>query len=101
MVHIRDIVRLAVGREGSPGRQPDWMVLGLHGSYPTHASGGALSVLRREERFEQFTGRLERLGHLPWLTGALVRVGDSKAGLSYSRAMRHAPGRPGRTANID
>ena len=93
MVHIRDIVRLAVGRDGSPGRQPDWMVLDLHGSYPTHASGGALSMLRREESFEQFTGRLERLAQLPWLTGVLVRVGDLKAGLATSRALGAALGR--------
>src|SRR5690625_2735390 len=93
MVHIRDIVRLAVGRDGSPGRQPDWMVLDLHGSYPTHASGGALSMLRREESFEQFTGRLERLAQLPWLTGVLVRVGDLKAGLATSRALGTALGR--------
>src|SRR5690625_6436311 len=93
MVHVREKFRLAVGRPAPKDRHPDWVVLDLHGSYPTHASGGTLGMLRREEAFEQFTARLERLAQACWLTGALVRVGEGKAGLATARALGAALGR--------
>lgn len=94
MAPFRDILRFAVGRPASTGADPDWVVLDLRGSYPTHAGGSPLTaMLQREETFEQFTERLERLAEATWLSGVLVRVGELKAGLVTARALGAALGR--------
>jgi len=82
MATLRDKARTALGRSTEdPSGQTDWLVLDLHGSYPTHASGGALmAALQRDETFEAFTERLERIAELRWLRGVLVRVGSCRGG---------------------
>ena len=94
MAPFRDILRFAVGRPASREAEPDWVVLDLRGSYPTHAAGSPLTaMLQREDTFEQFTQRLERLAGADWLSGVLVRVGELKTGLVASRAIGAALGR--------
>lgn len=61
----------------------DWIVLDLHGSYPTFDTGSPLpAMLRREESFHALSQRLAKLAAAPWLTGVLVRVGDLTTGLT-------------------
>lgn len=95
MATLRDKARTALGRSTEdPSGQTDWLVLDLHGSYPTHASGGALmAALQRDETFEAFTERLERIAELRWLRGVLVRVGELSVGLATARALGAALGR--------
>lgn len=94
MAHLREKFRLAFGHPVSTRDDPDWVVLDLRGSYPTHAPGGALAaMLQRDETFEQLTDRLDRLAGARWLTGVLVRVGELTVGLATARAIGAALGR--------
>ncbi|MBD8062234.1 signal peptide peptidase SppA [Oceanitalea stevensii] len=94
MALIPEKLRLAVSRTRAAGSAPDWVVLDLHGSYPTHApAGAAAALLQRDDTFEALTERLDRLAKADWLTGVLVRVGELKVGLSTARALGAALGR--------
>ncbi|HLS49433.1 MAG TPA: S49 family peptidase [Actinomycetaceae bacterium] len=68
----------------------DWVVLDVHGSYPTYESAGLQGLLRREESFESFTARLTKLADAPWLTGVLVRVGEVNLGPATAYAIGRA-----------
>ncbi|WP_226909685.1 S49 family peptidase [Georgenia ruanii] len=90
---LPEMVRIALGRD-SAGEGPDWVVLDLHGSYPTHrTAGGVQALLQRTETFEALAARLERLGDAGWVRGVLVRVSGFTAGLATSSAIGALLGR--------
>ncbi|WP_324651500.1 S49 family peptidase [Georgenia sp. H159] len=95
MAFLPEKLRLAVSRSnGDSHAAPDWVVLDLHGSYPTHAPAGTVqALLQRDETFEALTERLERLAEADWLSGVLVRVGELRVGLSTAHAIGAALGR--------
>ncbi|MFC7404149.1 S49 family peptidase [Georgenia alba] len=84
-------VRLAVDKDSAG---PDWVILDLHGEYPTYRSTDPVqAVVRRGESFEGLVERLEKLADAEWLRGVVVRVGDLKTGLATSRRIGLALGR--------
>ncbi len=94
MAFLPEKLRLAVGRHSDRDAAPDWVVLDLHGSYPTHAPAGAVqALLQRDESFESLAERLERLAAADWLHGVLVRVGELAVGLATARSIGAALGR--------
>lgn len=94
MALIPEKLRLAVTRSSAADAAPDWVVLDLHGSYPTHApAGAAAALLQRDDTFEALTERLDKLARADWLAGVLVRVGELQVGLSTARALGAALGR--------
>ncbi len=94
MAFLPEKLRLAVGRSSAADATPDWVVLDLHGTYPTHSSAGALqALLQRDETFESLTERLDKLAAAAWLTGVLVRVGELHVGLATAHALGAALGR--------
>ena len=88
MARLPEVVRLALGRESPDGGGPDWVVVDLHGDYPTHRSAGTLqAVLQRTETFEGLAARLDRIGKASWVKGVLVRVTGLTAGLATAHAI--------------
>ncbi|UNX55092.1 S49 family peptidase [Georgenia sp. TF02-10] len=92
-MRLPEKLRLAVGRDGDDHAAPDWVVLDLEGSYPTHRTAGPQALLQRLESFEALTARLERLGRAPWVRGVLVRATGLTAGLATAHAIGQALGR--------
>ncbi|MFH5821098.1 S49 family peptidase [Georgenia sp. AZ-5] len=94
MAPVPELIRLALGRDSHDGGGPDWVVVDLHGSYPTHRSAAALqTMLQRTETFESLAARLERLREAGWVSGVLVRVTGLTAGLATARAIGGLLGR--------
>lgn len=85
---------LRLGRSADEDGAPDWVIVDLHGSYPTyHAHDAVLSLLQRAESFESLTERLDRLADADWVSGVLVRVSGLTAGLATAQAIGRALGR--------
>lgn len=94
MAILTEKLRLAAGRHSPAGSAPDWVVVDLHGSYPSHhATAPVQTLLQREETFEALTARLERLAKVDWISGVLIRVGELKVGLATAHAIGLALGR--------
>ncbi|WP_205739552.1 S49 family peptidase [Georgenia sp. SYP-B2076] len=94
MVRLPEMIRLALGRDSHEGGGPDWVVMDLHGSYPTHRSLAPVqAVLQRSETFEGLAERLDRIGKTPWVKGVLVRVTGLTAGLATAEAIGTVLGR--------
>ncbi|GAA4288801.1 S49 family peptidase [Georgenia daeguensis] len=94
MAPLPEKLRLSLARGSAGDGAPDWVVLDLHGHYPTHRSNAPVQdLLQRTESFEALTARLEKISRAAWVRGVLVRLGDLKAGLATAHAIGLALGR--------
>ncbi|PFG39448.1 signal peptide peptidase A [Georgenia soli] len=101
MAPLPEKLRLTLARGSTGDGAPDWVVLDLHGSYPTYRrSAPVQELLQRTESFEALTARLDRLAKADWVRGVLVRVGDLKVGLATAHAIGLALGRLARKKRV-
>ena len=90
MISLSEVLRL-VGRGST--ESSGWVVVDVHGGYPTHALAPAQALLQRTESFEGLLARVERRARASWVEGVLVRVGPLTAGLATAHAIGRALGR--------
>jgi len=101
MAPLTEKLRLTLARRTDDDGAPDWVVVDLHGSYPTYRrSAPVQELLQRTESLEALTARLERLAKADWIRGVLVRVGDLKVGLATAHAIGLALGRLARKKRV-
>ncbi|TRW47325.1 S49 family peptidase [Georgenia yuyongxinii] len=93
MARLPERLRLALSPDHADGAGPDWVVLDLHGGYPTHRTAPLQAMLQRTESFEALADRLDRIGKASWVRGVLVRVGGLTVGLATAHALGALLGR--------
>ena len=97
MVSLSEVLRLLGRASGEPA---GWVVVDIHGGYPTHALAPVQALVQRTDSFEALLARLELLGRSAWVEGVLVRVGTVTAGLATSHAIGRALGRLADTKRV-
>lgn len=87
-------VEEAVAMTRSPDHGADWVIVDLHGRYPTYGPRGlARTALQREVPFETLAARLDRIARTAWVRGVLVRTGGLATGLATTDAVGRLLGR--------
>lgn len=89
---LSSLLRTRLGK-GAVDGSATWVILDLHGAYPTHHPHDFTALLQRSESFQALSARLEQLARADSISGVLVRVVDLSAGPATCKTIGRALGR--------